>query len=138
MKNLVLTAALLFACQMGFSQTGPQSDPSKAPTDQIYDVRGLEQKPDFPGGVPAFYKFIGKTFNVPDAKEFKGGMVFLTFIVEKDGSLSDVKVLRDCGFGSGDEAKRVLALSPKWNPGMQNGQPVRALYSVPIKLMSSN
>ncbi|MDR6760561.1 hypothetical protein J2Y38_000740 [Flavobacterium sp. 2755] len=56
----------------------------------------------------------------------------MTFIIEKDGSLSDIKVLRDIGLGTGAEAIRVLKTSPKWIPGKQNNNVVRALYSLPI------
>ena len=56
----------------------------------------------------------------------------MTFIIEKDGSLSDIKVLRDIGYGTGDEAIRVLKISPKWIPGKQNNKEVRTLYSLPI------
>ena len=60
------------------------------------------------------------------------GKAFMSFIVEQDGSLSNIKVLKEPGYGSGKEASRVLALSPKWNPGIQNGHKVRVQYNVPI------
>ena len=62
------------------------------------------------------------------------GKVFVTFVVEKDGSLSDIKVIRDIGLGTGEEAIRVLKECPKWLPGEQNGQKVRVLYSLPISI----
>jgi hypothetical protein len=60
------------------------------------------------------------------------GRVFLTFIIEKDGSLSEIKSIRDVGYGSAEESIRVLKLSPKWKPGYQNGRAVRVQYSMPI------
>ncbi len=60
------------------------------------------------------------------------GKVFLTFIVEADGSITHIKILRDIGYGCGKEAVRVMALSPKWIPGVQNGHKVRVQYNVPI------
>jgi protein TonB len=56
--------------------------------------------------------------------------------VEKDGSLTDIKVLRDIGYGTGKEAVRVK--SPRWNPGIQNGKPVRVLYSLPIQIQTAD
>ncbi|MEO6149098.1 MAG: TonB family protein [Mucilaginibacter sp.] len=94
----------------------------------------VEEVPEFPGGMPAFIKFLQENIRYPNVMREKKieGRVFVTFVVEKDGSLSDFKVLRDIGYGSGKEAKRVLSLSPKWKPGYQNGKPVRVQYNVPI------
>ncbi len=102
----------------------------------IYNTAGIEVKPDFPGGLEKFYKFIGKNFQVPEEEGLKG-KVFVTFVVEKDGSLTDIKVLRDIGYGTGKEAIRVLKSCPRWNPGEQNGKKVRVLYSLPISIQSA-
>jgi beta-lactamase regulating signal transducer with metallopeptidase domain len=92
--------------------------------------------PEFPGGIVAFYKFIGTNFKVPT--ELKGsGKVFLTFMVEKDGSLSEFEILKDIGFGTGEEVLRVLKLSPKWIPGKENNETVRVKYSLPIQIEPS-
>ncbi|MGC4039989.1 MAG: energy transducer TonB [Flavobacterium sp.] len=103
---------------------------------QIYNTAGIEVKPDFPGGLEKFYKFVGKNFQVPEEEGLKG-KIFVTFVVEKDGSLTDIKVLRDIGYGTGKEAIRVLKSCPKWNPGEQNGKKVRVLYSLPISIQSA-
>lgn len=102
----------------------------------IYNTAGIEVKPDFPGGLEKFYKFVGKNFQVPEEDGLKG-KIFVTFVVEKDGSLTDIKVLRDIGYGTGKEAIRVLKSCPKWNPGEQNGKKVRVLYSLPITIQSA-
>jgi hypothetical protein len=102
----------------------------------IYNTAGIEVKPDFPGGLEKFYKFISKNFQVPEEEGLKG-KVFVTFVVEKDGLLSDIKVLRDIGYGTGKEAVRVLKSSPRWEPGEQNGKKVRCIYSLPISIQSS-
>ncbi len=60
------------------------------------------------------------------------GRVYVQFIVEPDGSLSNIKAVHGPGHGSSEEAIRVLSMSPKWNPGMQNGKAVRVAYTVPI------
>ena len=101
----------------------------------VYSVAGIEVKPDFPGGMEKFYKFVGNNYRTPEEEGLKG-KVFVTFVVEKDGSLTDIKVLRDIGYGTGAEAIRVLKKCPKWKPGMQNGKPVRVLYSLPITIQS--
>jgi protein TonB len=102
----------------------------------IYNTAGIEVKPDFPGGLEKFYKFVGKNFQVPDEEGLKG-KIFVTFVVEKDGSLTDIKVIRDIGYGTGKEAMRVLRSCPRWNPGEQNGKKVRVLYSLPITIQSA-
>jgi len=102
----------------------------------IYNSAGIEVKPDFPGGLEKVHEFIGKNFQVPEEEGLKG-KIFVTFVVEKDGSLSDIKVLRDIGYGTGKEVIRVLKTCPRWVPGEQNGKKVRVLYSLPISIQSA-
>jgi len=94
----------------------------------------VEHAPDFPGGVDKFYKFLQQNIKYPaEARNKKvEGKVFVSFIVEKDGALSNLKIIRDLGAGCGNEALRVMKLSPKWNPGVQNGHKVRVQYTLPI------
>nr|MBC7613588.1 TonB family protein [Pseudopedobacter sp.] len=94
----------------------------------------VEQLPTFPGGLKEFQKFLSENLKYPaKARENNiQGRVFLHFTVEKDGSLSDIKVVRGIGSGCDEEAVRVLAISPKWNPGKQNGKVVRVSYTIPI------
>ncbi|MFV8368558.1 M56 family metallopeptidase [Flavobacterium sp. LB2R40] len=102
---------------------------------EVYNTAGITEKPDFPGGIMEFYKFVGNNFKTPEQPNLKG-KVYITFIVEKDGSLSDIKNIRDIGFGTGEEAIRVLKICPKWIPGKMNGVPVRVMYSLPITIQS--
>ena len=82
-----------------------------------------------------FFKYVGTNFKIPE--EFKGsGKIYIKFFVEKDGSLTDIEIIRDLGFGLGDEAVRVLKESPKWIPGQVNGKPARMMYSLPISIVS--
>jgi protein TonB len=104
---------------------------------QIYNTAGIEVKPEFPGGMAKFYKYVGDNYRAPDEEGLKG-KIYVTFVVEKDGSLTDIKVLRDIGYGTGKEAIRVLDRSPRWNPGVQNGKPVRVLYSLPITIQTAD
>ncbi len=116
--------------------TGPKtSQVVEESDDQVYSTAGIEVKPEFPGGMEKFYKFVFNNYRTPDEGGLKG-KVYVTFVVEKDGSLTDIKVLRDIGYGTGKEAIRVLQKCPKWNPGIQNGKPVRVLYSLPISIVT--
>lgn len=96
----------------------------------VYSAAGIEKKPEFPGGIEKLQVFIKKNYIAP-SKNVKG-KVYVSFIIEMDGSISDVKVLRDLGYGIGEEVKRVLLIAPKWIPGEQHGQKVRTMYSLPI------
>jgi TonB family protein len=94
----------------------------------------VEIQPEFPGGEAAFAKFLQQTIRYPaTAKQNKiQGKVYVQFIVEKDGSITDIKVIREPGSALGDEAVRVMKLSPKWIPAKQNGQPVRIQFTLPV------
>ena len=97
-------------------------DPKDAPT-----------QPEFPGGMEAFYKFVTNEYKIPEG--FKGkDKLILTFVVKTDGNLEGIKVIKDLGFGTGEEAVRMMKKSPKWNPGLQHGKPVRVQYHLPIQL----
>lgn len=102
----------------------------------VYNTAGIEVKPDFPGGMEKFYQYVGKNYRTPEEEGLKG-KVYVTFVVEKDGSLTDIKVLRDIGYGTGKEAIRVLKATPRWNPGEQNGKKVRCTFSLPISIQSA-
>jgi hypothetical protein len=114
-----------------YSDTFTSENNENVSDNNIYNTAGIEIKPDFPGGMDEFNKFIEKNLNGPSVAGLKG-KVYVTFVIEKDGSLSDIKVLRDIGYGTGKEAIRILELSPKWLPGEQNGKKVRCTYSIPI------
>ena len=94
----------------------------------------VEKEPEFRGGIAEFYRFLSKNIKFPEGMLTKNvqGKVFITLTVETDGSLSDIKTVKDIGFGAANEAIRVLKLSPKWEPGYQNGQRVRVRYTIPI------
>ena len=94
----------------------------------------VEVSPEFPGGLDSLYNFIYSNLRYPQsAMRYKlEGRVFITFVVEKDGSITNVRILRDIGGGCGQEAKRVVEMMPKWIPGKQNGKTVRVQYNLPI------
>ena len=102
-------------------------------------VNNEVQQPQFPGGMAEFYKLVGMNFKTPaeaDKNKVQGKM-FIQFMVEKDGSLSDFKILKDLGYGMAEEAIRVVKLSPKWIPGTENGKSVRVLYNLPIMIQAN-
>lgn len=107
----------------------------EAPDNTIYSTAGLQVQPEFPGGISAFYAYVNKNFRVPELDQNLSVKVFVSFVVERDGTLTDIKVTRDPGYGLGKEAMRVLkSLKTKWSPGIQNGKPVRASYNLPISI----
>ncbi|WP_316843122.1 TonB family protein [Pedobacter psychrodurus] len=102
--------------------------------DKVYDFVSIEKQPEFPGGIAKFYKYLGGSIKYPKMAQENNvqGKVFLSFIVEKGGTLSDVQITRGLGSGTDEEAIRVLKESPKWNPGISNGQPVRVKYNINV------
>ncbi len=93
-----------------------------------------EVLPQFKGGVSAFSRFLGSNIIYPPDARSKGiqGRVILSFVVEKDGKLTDIKIMQGVTPDINNEAARVINQSPKWNPGLQNGVPVRVNYTIPI------
>lgn len=100
----------------------------------IHNVGGVEVYPEFPGGMAAWAKFIQRNLRYPAMAQDANvqGKVYLSFVVEKDGSITDVNVLRGIGAGCDEEAMRVIKKSPKWKAGLQNNQTVRVRYTMPI------
>ncbi|GAA5031930.1 biopolymer transporter TonB [Marivirga lumbricoides] len=99
-----------------------------------YLLGALEVKPEYKGGMDAFYKFLSEEIKYPRREQQRniGGKVYLSFVIEKDGSLSDITVLKGVSEGLDQEAIRVLKAAPAWNPGKQRGQPVRVKMTIPI------
>jgi len=102
--------------------------------EKIYDFVSIEKVPEFPGGMKKFYEYLGKSIKYPETAQNNNvqGKVWLSFTVEKDGELSDIIITRGLGSGTDEEAKRVLAESPKWIPGIQNGKAVRVKYNINV------
>lgn len=101
--------------------------------DHIYNSSEVEVLPDFPGGIKKFYEIMSNKYQMPE-EEVLAGKMYMSFVVEKEGSLSDVKVIRDIGYGTGKEALRVMRKMAKWIPAEQNGKKVRCLYNLSITL----
>ena len=102
---------------------------------EIFTV--VESMPSFPGGESALYKYLGKSIVYPTMAQESGvqGRVYVTFVVEVDGTITDIRVLRGIGGGCDEEAVRVVKNMPKWNAGKQRGQPVRVQYNLPVRFV---
>jgi protein TonB len=100
---------------------------------EIFTV--VEEQPAYPGGEEARIAFLQNNIKYPEEAKELGiqGKVFVTFVVEVDGSITDVRVLRGIGGGCDEEAIRVVRSMPKWVPGKQRGVPVRVQFNLPIK-----
>lgn len=130
MKNFLLLVVLFFSIESSYGQE-KTIHPNQ---NSIYTGQVITIKPEFPGGQKEFDKYIRKNYITPrEAKGLKGN-VYVTFVVEIDGTLTNIKVLRDLGFGTGKEAIRILEQGPKWTPGQQKGMIVRSTYSLPIAI----
>lgn len=127
--NITLTKAVMIALLgLGFTTAYAQEQTGN----EVFT--SVEHAAEFKGGTKALYTYMAQNIHYPaDARQHKvQGKVIVTFIVEKDGSLSHVKVLRGIGSGCDEEAARVLQASPNWSPGTQNGKVVRQQYTVPV------
>lgn len=93
----------------------------------------LDKKPEFPGGIEKFYRYVANHFNTPTMDEDRNIRIFVSFVVEKDGSMTDIKVLNKPGAVLEREAIRVLqSIKAKWSPGIYNSKAVRTAYNLPI------
>ena len=104
----------------------------KEEENKVFDV--VEQMPSFPGGMAALMAYLQKSIKYPPVAEENGiqGRVVCTFVVERDGSVTDVRVAKSVDPSLDKEAVRVVSAMPKWIPGKQNGQSVRVKYTLPV------
>lgn len=138
----LLTGLMLFFCVETVAQEKSQKKQSgkteKTSTqtvqdDKIYKTSDLTQNPEFPGGLGAFYKEVVKEYKIPKVDKDMTARIYVSFIVEKDGSMSNMKVDRAPEGVWGDEAIRTLSeIKTKWIPGNVKGKPVRTAYHLPI------
>jgi protein TonB len=101
--------------------------------EQIFTI--VEDMPSFPGGEAELFKYLGKSIKYPQMAQDASisGVVYVTFVVGKDGKISDAKVLRGIGGGCDEEALRVVRAMPTWKAGKQRGKPVTVQYNLPIR-----
>lgn len=111
----------------------PEDDDEEVLESEIFTV--VESMPEFPGGMGELMKYLGQNIKYPPLAKESGiqGRVFINFVVEPTGAISNVKVLRGIGGGCDEEAIRVVEAMPKWKPGKQRGKNVRVSYNLPVK-----
>ncbi len=144
MKKILFTALLALVCSFGYGQDKPETQ------DEIFWV--VEQMPEFPGGDEAMFKYLSDNLSYPKQAREAGiqGKVMVGFVVEADGSITEVKTIRFFPITDSkekskpvtltmvlqkeleDEAIRVVKAMPKWTPGKQRGRNVRVAYRLPI------
>ena len=109
-----------------------EPEPVKEEETKVFDV--VEQMPSFPGGDKALFEYLSKNIKYPVVAEENGiqGRVIVTFVVERDGSITDVRVVKSVDPSLDKEAQRVVKSMPRWIPGKQNGSSVRVKYTVPV------
>lgn len=114
-------------------------NPTSVAPNEVIGYGEAEKMPQFPGGEAALTQFLATNLKYPAIASENGieGQVVVSFIVEKDGSLSDAKILRDIGGGCGQAALRLVSQMPKWSPGAHQGKPVRVRYTMPVKFKLS-
>ena len=127
-----LAIAIILMALLGISTANAQKTVVAQKNQKVFDV--VEQMPEYPGGQAALFEFFSTTVKYPeDAQKQKvEGKVMASFIVETDGSISEVKILKPVFPSLDAEAVRVISAMPNWKPGKQKGQTVRVHYVVPI------
>ncbi|MEE0917892.1 MAG: energy transducer TonB [Bacteroidales bacterium] len=129
MKKLALLLSAIFLTNMAFCQ----EEKKVSVDDEVFVV--VEEQAEFPGGLDSMYAYIHKNLKYPEAAKEKGieGRVFVSFIIEKDGLISNVKLLRGIGGDCDEAAVKMVKNMPKWKPAKQRGKPVRCQFTLPIK-----
>ena len=133
MKKLIIVGMFSLA----LSQVQAQNEPKEIDI-QLDKKTDVQHKPDFPGGMQMFYKYFATNFNYPDDSKFKGGRTLVEFIVEVDGSLTDIKVVVPLGFGIDEQLIKIFKASPLWIPATNNGEKIKCSYMMPINLSMAN
>lgn len=135
------TLVLIKSKVIGTVTSTPKQDGAKmdapappAPEEKIYDLAAVQEQPNFPGGMAKMYAYLHENTKYPE-KEFDTGIqgkVYIEFIVEKDGTVKDVKLRRGVSPGLDEEALRAVEAMPMWTPGKMNGKPVRVRFTIPV------
>jgi periplasmic protein TonB len=140
MKNLILFVLFLPFSLFAQEKTSTETitievEPiEEAPADEdVYTI--VDTLPEYPGGPEAMFKYMSSEIVYPEVMKKAGimGTVYIGFIVEKNGSISNAKVLKGIGGGCDEEALRVVNAMPDWSPGIQRGKAVRVHFTLPIK-----
>jgi len=137
MAVIPIAMLLILACARN-TETKNEISKGQIINDEGSDIfTVVEQMPKFPGGNKALFKFLNKNIKYPEEarKQEISGRVFVTFIVEDDGEITNIELLRGIGGGCDEEAMRVISIFPNYEPGLQRGIPVRVRFNMPIKFV---
>lgn len=117
---------------LGYSQTDSTKVTEQEEADELPIL--VEKKPEYLGGEAAMYKFINKHIKYPKKARKEGieGIVYVQFIIDKEGNITKAKVIKGIGYGCDEEALRVVNKMPKWTPGTQRGKPVQVTFTLPF------
>ncbi len=143
MKKLLVIAGMILGGSLNTFAQDVKTTEKRIPVGEK-DENGafilVDYMPEFPGGEEAMMKFLGDNTKYPAQARENGssGVVIVSFIVEVDGSLSNIKVLRSVEESLDNEAIRVVKSMPKWNPGKHNGEKVRVNYNLPLRFSLDN
>ena len=129
MKKLIIMSLMAL---LGLTTVSAQKTVVAQKNQKVFDV--VEQMPEYPGGIQALFEYLQQNVKYPEdaVKQKIEGRVIATFVVETDGSINNVEVVKPAFPSLDAEAVRVLSAMPKWTPGMQSGKVVRVKYTVPI------
>lgn len=128
---LMLIGVAAAACAQSDAKASTKANDATAEEEVFLFV---EQEAEFPGGLDALSKYLSANLTYPqEARDANvEGKVIVQFVIEKNGKVSNIKVLRDIGSGCGEEAVRVIKGMPRWKPGQQRGKPVRCQFTLPV------
>lgn len=132
-STVVTNGTTIGATTTTTSGSGTEINISADKGNELATVAVLDKLPEFPGGINKFYTYVGNNFEKPEIEGSSTMKVYVSFVIEKDGSMTDIQVRKDPGYGLAKEAIRVLkSLKTKWSPGMIDSKPVRTSYNLPI------
>ena len=141
MSRLFKTISFFAVLLMVFvftSNVNAQVDKSDKDSEKVYTV--VDKEAEYPGGIEAMNRFLAQNIIYPTLAKQKNihGKVLISFIIEKNGSISNIKVIKDIGEGCGEEGMRIVKLMPKWKPAQQKSEPVRQQFVLPISFQLTN
>jgi protein TonB len=134
MKYLCTLFVTLVICHFSYAQRSGITDMARITEDRSLSVDSV---PEFPGGMEAFSYYLSKNLRYPDVARLIGinGKLNVSFVIERDGKLTNITTKNCIGAGCEAEAIRLFQISPAWKPGVQNGRRVRVAYTVPIRFI---
>lgn len=130
---LILLFTIPFIAHSQLEVKEVEETPPAPVVEKIFDV--VEEQPEFPGGNSKMYEYLRNNIKYPPMASESGiqGTVYVQFVVSKNGSIEDIKVLRGIGGGCDEEAVRVVKVMPNWTPGKQRGKAVNVRFTLDIK-----